>query len=324
MFAWRHQRTARDLLRHARYRERPPLRILIAGATGLVGSQLAAYLSTAGHDVWSLVRRHSAHPDREIAWNPARGDLSPAALEGFDAIVHLGGANIAGGRWTAARKHEIRQSRVESTTLLAKTIAGLSRRPRVFFVASAIGYYGSRGDEPLNESSPPGDGFLPEVCVAWERSADTAREAGVRTVHGRIGIVLTPQGGALPPMLRPMRLGVGGPIAGGRQYMSWISLDDLLGAIEFCLQSDSIAGPVNLTAPQPATNRELTQALGRVLRRPSLLPVPAFAIRALFGEMGQRLIIEGNRVIPSVLQRSGFSFEVADLESALRWELGEG
>lgn len=319
-FTWRHRRTRIDLTRHECAPIRS-LRIVLAGGSGLVGRALRAFLTTGGHEVFSLVRR--APRSGEIAWNPASGTIDSAALEGFDAIIHLGGEGIADRSWTPERKEAIRASRVGSTDLLAQSMARLSRPPRVFLCASAVGFYGDRGDEVLNEESPPGAGFLPDVCRAWETAAEPARRAGIRVVNLRIGIVLTPRGGALAAMLRPVRLGLGGVVGSGRQYLSWIGLDDLLGAIHFALGDARIEGPLNCTAPEPLTNREFTRVLGRVLRRPTILPVPSAAIRTLLGEMGDTLLLRGARVLPQKLSSGGFSFLTPNLDSALRWELGQ-
>lgn len=320
LFTWRHRRTTRDVLRHQPYLDRGPQRIVIAGASGLVGGALANFLTTGGHEVRRLVRGSTRAPD-EVSWDPATGNIDAGALENCDAIIHLGGASIA-KRFTPAHKKAVRDSRVESTTLLARTIANLHRKPRVFVCASAVGFYGNRDDELLTEESTAGEGFLPAVCREWERATSAASESGVRTVNVRIGIVLTPLGGALAQMLPPLRLGVGGMLGTGRQYMSWIGLDDLIGIIHFALFEESLFGAVNATGPQPATNREFTRALGRVLCRPTVLPVPAAAIRLLLGEMGETLLLGGSRAIPSKLERAGFRFLCPTLEETLRWELG--
>lgn len=301
---------------------RGPLRIAIAGASGLVGAALSDRLAKEGHAVIRLVRRTPAADASDIFWDPAKGQLDPAALDGVHALINLSGENIAGGRWTAARKHAIRISRVSATRLLSETLAKLARPPRVFVSASATGYYGDRGAEELTESSPPGTGFLSEVCIEWERAAQPAADAGIRVVNLRIGLVLTPRGGALAKMLTPFRLGLGGVVGAGRHYMSWIGLTDLLHVIQFALVAETLSGPVNAVAPRPVTNREFTQTLGRVLRRPTLIPAPALLVRAALGEMGQRLLLEGNRVLPARLLSTGFEFATPELDSALRTELG--
>ena len=322
VFVWRHQRTARDLARHALHESRPRMRIAVGGASGLVGTQLCAFLTGGGHAVQSLVRGRSGKiAVDEIAWNPERREIDAAALEGQEAVVHLGGVSIA-KRFSDAHKEAIRKSRVESTALLAGTLAKLKKPPRVLLVASAIGYYGDRGDEILDESSSAGNGFLPDVCRAWEQAADAARAAGIRVVHLRLGIVLSAAGGALASMLPPFRAGVGGRVGDGRQPMSWIALDDVIGAIHHALMDDSLAGPLNLTAPQPVTNAEFTAALGRAIRRPTLLPLPTIAVKVLLGEMGQVLLLGGCRAMPAVLTQSGFRFLCPTIDDALRWELG--
>ena len=237
--------------------------------------------------------------------------------------MNLAGESIAARRWTGSVKERIRRSRVDGTRLLAETLGRLTRRPQALVSASAVGYYGHRGDEPLTEESPPGSGFLAEVCREWEAAADPARAAGIRVVHPRLGVVLAGQGGALPRMALPFRLGVGGVIGSGRQYWSWIEVGDLVRAIELCLALDTLAGPVNAVAPIPVTNREFTRALGRVLRRPTLVPLPAAAVRLLLGEMGRALLLDSARVLPRRLERAGFRFRHPDLEAALRAALAD-
>jgi uncharacterized protein len=253
-----------------------------------------------------------------ISWDPDAGTIDAAALEGVDAVVHLAGESIAALRWTRSVKERIRRSRVDGTRLLAETLGRLTRRPQVLVSASAVGYYGDRGDELLTEESPPGSGFLAEVCREWEAAADPARAAGIRVVHPRLGVVLAGQGGALPRMAIPFRLGVGGVIGSGRQYWSWIEVADLARAIELCLALDTLSGPVNTVAPTPVTNREFTRGLGRVLGRPTLVPLPALAVRLLLGEMGGALLLDSARSLPRRLARAGFRFRHPDLESALR------
>jgi uncharacterized protein (TIGR01777 family) len=293
------------------------MRILISGASGLIGSALRKRLSSEGDAVSVLVRRAPA--TLEVQWTPGR-PLEPAKLAGFDAVVHLAGKGIA-GRWTAQFKREVRESRVEGTQTLATAAAESYRRtgmPRAFLAASAIGYYGNRGDELLTESSAPGTGFLAETCVAWEAAADPARAAGMRVVHLRIGVVLAGKGGALPPLLPPFRLGLGGRIGDGRQWWSWVSLEDVVGAFVFGLRKDAIIGPANVVSPNPARVAEFARALGEVLHRPAVFPLPAFAVRALLGEMGQGLLLDSARVQPSRLQSAGYEFACPDLHRALR------
>lgn len=298
----------------------PPLHIAVTGATGFIGSALVPYLTAQGHHVTRLVRRSASGPD-EIPWDPSRGALEAGRLEGMDAVINLAGENIAAGRWTPAQKEKIRRSRIDGTRLLSETLAGLANKPKVMVSASAIGYYGSRDDDEVDEDTPPGDGFLPDVCQAWEAAASPAAAADIRVVHLRTGIVLHPAGGALEKMLLPFRLGAGGNIGSGRQWMSWIARTDLLRAYEFAVIHDALAGPVNAVAPTPETNAGFTKVLGRVLKRPTILPLPAFMIKLLFGEMGERLLLEGCRVRPLRLTAAGFQFLHPDLESALRHEL---
>ena len=296
----------------------PRLRVAVTGATGLVGSALVPALRAAGHRVDRVSRRPPAAGSTDIQWDPGRGRLDPRALEGVDAVVNLAGESIAARRWTGSVKERIRRSRVDGTRLLAGTLGRLTRRPQVLVSASAVGYYGSRGEAPLTEESPPGSGFLAEVCREWEAAADPARAAGIRVVHPRLGVVLAGQGGALPRMALPFRLGVGGVIGSGRQYWSWIEVSDLVRAIELSLALDTLAGPVNTVAPSPVTNREFTRVLGRVLRRPTLVPLPAPAVRLLLGEMGQALLLDSARVLPQRLERAGLRFRHPGLETALR------
>src|SRR5208282_2152967 len=328
-FAYRHRIAAQDVDAHRRW-SATPLRILVSGASGLVGSALVPYLTAGGHTVVRLERAgHAAAPSpglptESIAWDPSAGGIaSAAALEGFDAVIHLAGENIAGGRWTAAKKSRIRESRVQGTKLLAESLARLgSGRPRVLVAASAIGYYGDRGDENLVESSPRGTGFLPEVCAAWEAAAAPARAAGIRTVNLRIGVVLSPSGGALGQMLLPFRLGAGGVIGEGRQWMSWIALDDVLDTILHAIADASLSGPVNAVAPHPVTNEEWTNLLGRILGRPTLVPMPALAARAAFGQMADELLLASTRVLPERLLASRHPFRFLEAEPALRHLLG--
>ncbi|HEY9722240.1 MAG TPA: TIGR01777 family oxidoreductase [Oscillatoriaceae cyanobacterium] len=318
--AFRHRRTRVDLERHARFAARGPRRVLVTGASGLVGSALVSYLSTAGHEVVRLVRR-AAGPG-EIAWNPERGELEPRRLEGFDAVVHLAGESIAAGRWSVERKARILESRALGTALLARALAECERPPEVLIAASAIGIYGDRPAEPVDEDSPSGDGFLPDVCRRWEAATEPARAAGIRVVNLRLGVVLSPKGGALSKLLPPFQLGLGGPIGDGRQGMSWIALDDVLGAVEHAIFTPALVGPVNATAPMPESNAAFARDLGTVLGRPAFMPLPAPIIEAAFGEMGRALLLEGARVLPTRLLASGFVFTCPSLPQALRSELG--
>jgi len=291
------------------------LHVAVSGASGLIGTMLGRTLSSRGHRVTALVRREPK--PGEIRWDPAGTGLDPEALRGVEAVVHLAGENIAGGRWTAARKQLLLESRRTGTRLLAEAVARATNGPRVMLSASAIGYYGDRGDEPLTETSPPGVGFLPEVAVAWEKGLEPAKAAGVRTVSLRTGLLLTPDGGLLQRMLPPFRLGVGGPLGSGRQWMSWIAAEDLMAMFLHALGRDDIRGPVNAVAPEPVRNADFTRTIGRVLHRPAVIPVPAFLLRLAFGEMADGAILASARVVPAVLRASGFQFKYPKLEGAL-------
>jgi uncharacterized protein (TIGR01777 family) len=322
MFRYRHETTRNDLERHAAFRERSPMKILISGASGFIASALIPFLTTGGHEVVKLVR--SKPGAGEIAWDPARGRLDAAAIEGFDAVIHLAGESIAEGKWTPEKKIRIRESRIKGTTLLSDTLAKLSRKPKVFVSASAVGYYGHREEEILPESIMPGMDYLSRVCREWENAADSAAEAGIRVVHPRIGIVLSPKGGALGKMLTPFNLGVGGKLGDGTQYMSWVAMDDAIGAIIYALENETVKGPVNVVSPNPVTNAQFTETLGKVLGRPTVLSVPAFALRFMFGEFADAALLISQRVEPKVLKDSGYKFLYPDLEGALRHVLGKG
>ncbi len=298
-----------------------PLRIAITGASGLVGSALVPFLIGRGHDVHRLVRSAPGR-EKEIAWDPASGKLDADDLEGFDGIIHLAGEPIA-ERWTAARKARIRDSRIGGTRLLAETIATLQRKPRVLLSGSAIGIYGSRGDEWLDESSSPGtDDFLARVAQDWEAAAAPAAAAGVRVIHPRLGVVLSPEGGALEKLLSVFRLGAGGKIGNGDQWLSWIARDDTVAALHFLLRDDDIRGPVNIVAPNPETNAHFSKILGHVISRPALATVPAIAVRLMLGsEMANATVLASQRVRPKALDEYGFRFGYPHLEQALRHEL---
>ncbi len=291
-------------------------RIAITGASGLVGRRLCEVLRADGHEVVRLVRRAPAGPD-EVLWDPARSQLDPAALEGTDALVHLSGESIASGRWSPARKRRILESRTVTTRLVASTLARLASKPALV-AASAIGYYGDRGGEWLDETSRPGHGFLPEVCVEWERACAAAREAGLRVVNVRIGVVLDPSGGALRAMLVPFRFGLGGRLGSGSQYVSWITLDDVVGVLRHCALSPTVSGPVNAVAPAPVTNSEFTQAIARALGLPALLRVPASVLRLALGKAADELLLGGARVSSCKLERSGYVFGDREIEQALK------
>ncbi len=292
--------------------------VAVSGATGLVGSAVVAALGRSGYRVKRLVRRPPRDPAQEIFWSVTDKQIDEAALAGVEAVVHLAGENISEGRWTDAKKRRIRDSRVEGTRLLAEAIARLKVPPRVFASASAIGYYGNRGDAVMDESSALGEGFLAEVCRDWEAATQPARDAGVRVANLRIGVVISREGGPLARMLPPFKLGLGGVIGSGAQYLSWIDLEDLVAAILHVLATESLSGPVNLVAPQPVTNREFTKALGKMLYRPTVLPLPAFAARLAFGEVADELLLSSTRVEPRRLLETGFQFRYPSLESALR------
>jgi uncharacterized protein (TIGR01777 family) len=295
--------------------------IAITGSTGLIGSALAEELRAGGHTVRRLVRSERHRRPGDALWDPAAGRLDPHALDGIDAVVHLAGEPIA-QRWTTEAKRRIRESRVRGTELLARTIASLARPPRVLVSGSALGIYGDRGDEELDEASAVGQDFLAAVATAWEAAAEPAARAGVRVVKIRTGLVLSPRGGALAKLLVPFRLGVGGRVGSGRQWVSWIGLDDAVGAIIYALGTEALVGPVNLAAPAPVTNAELTETLARVLRRPAIVPVPAFVMRLVFGEMGEATLLASQRMRPRRLLESGYRFRYPTLEAALRHELG--
>ena len=293
------------------------MKVAVSGATGLIGGALAARLIREGHDVVPLVRRPVSTGEPAIAWDPARGTIDRNALEGCDAVVNLAGESVF-GRWSAEKKRRIRESRVNGTRLVSEAIARLSRPPRVLLAASAIGYYGDRGATELTEESSPGDDFLAEVARDWEAGTGPAAQAGVRVVNTRFGIVLTPAGGLLGSLLPPFRLGLGGPIGSGTQYVSWIALGDVLDVLLFLIATDSISGPVNVTAPHPLPNLEFVRTLGRVLRRPSVIPVPGFALQVILGQEAAAMMVGGQRVLPARLVAAGYRFHHADLEPALR------
>lgn len=288
--------------------------IAVSGSSGMIGSALRAELVRLGHQPVRLVRRSPGA--NEIQWDPAKGTLDAASLEGMDAVVHLAGAGIGDRRWNEAYKRELADSRVKPTTLLADALASLDRPPAVFLSASAIGYYGDRGDQALTEDSPPGEGFLPDLVTGWEAATSSAAAAGIRTVTMRTGVVYSKAGGALPKLLPLFKFGLGGPMGNGRQYVSWISLDDEVRAIVHLLSTD-LSGAVNLTAPNPVTNKEQAVALGKALNRPAFLPVPAFGPRLLLGgEMANALLFDSARVLPARLSASGFEFTHKTIDEA--------
>lgn len=300
------------------------MKILVSGSHGLVGKALMKSLTDDGHEVIRLVRHEPIFGAPEIWWNPGQGRIDVAHLEGLEVVVHLAGESIASGRWTDQKKREILESRVKGTLLLSESLAGLSRPPSVFLCASAIGYYGDRGDELLNEQSAPGNDFLAKVCIEWEGATTAAVEKGIRTVHTRFGIILDDAGGALAKMLTPFRLGIGGKVGSGKQWMSWVAVEDVVSALKFLMGETSTNGPVNFVSPNPVTNAEFTKTLGRVLSRPTLFPIPEFGARLAFGEMADALLLSSQRVEPSVLKSKGFEFRWTTLEAALRHILGHG
>ena len=295
-------------------------RILVSGVSGPIGAALLPFLKTREYDVVRLVRG-PAQGGEQISWDPAK-PIAPKSVSGFDAVIHLAGESIV-GRWTAAKKAKIRDSRVMGTRHLAQALAQASVKPQVFVCSSAIGYYGDRGEEVLNEQSAPGTGFLSEVCREWEASTQPAADAGIRTVQIRTGVVLSPKGGALGKMLTPFKMGVGGRIGIGRQWMSWIDVQDMIGAIHHILKTDLLQGPVNMVAPQSVTNAEFTKTLASVLSRPAIFPMPALAVKLAFGEMGETVLLGSQHVEPARLISSGYPFRFQDLQACLKHLLGK-
>jgi uncharacterized protein (TIGR01777 family) len=303
------------------------MKVIVTGSTGLVGRALIRSLLADGHEVTRLVRGDSqgfsAPGTAAVHWDPERGEIDAQALEGHDAAVHLAGESVAEGRWDDEKKRRIRESRVKGTTLLAGALAGLSAKPGVLVSASATGFYGSRGAEILREESASGTDFLSEVCREWEKGTLQASQAGIRVVHLRIGVVLSGEGGALQKMLTPFKLGVGGKLGSGSQYMNWITLEDLVGVIRRAVEDESLRGPVNAVAPQQVTNEEFTKAIGHALGRPTLFTMPAFAARLAFGEMADALLLASTRVEPARLKEAGYEFKHPEIEGALRSVLGK-
>ena len=296
------------------------MKIVVSGATGLIGSALVEALTSGDHEVVPLVRRRPAAGEHAVAWDPERGSIDRAGLEGGDAVIHLAGENVF-GRWSPAKKHRIRDSRVLGTRLLTDALASLARPPATLLAASAIGYYGDRGEEELSEQSAPGEDFLAHVSRDWETATAPATRAGIRVVNMRFGVVLTTRDGALAKMLPAFRLGLGGPIGSGNQYVSWIALPDAINAILHVLTHADLFGPVNMTAPHPVSSREFAKTLGKVLGRPAVVTVPAFALRMAFGADGAAMLQSGQRVLPARLLASGFTFSLEALEPTLRYLL---
>jgi uncharacterized protein (TIGR01777 family) len=294
------------------------MKIIVTGASGLVGEQLVPALKNQGHEVVRLVRDQRKTGPGLAFWDPKSGIIDAAALVGCEAAINLAGESIAAGRWNERRKRSIHESRIETTTTIAKAFATLEPRPKLLINASAIGYYGRRGDEWLDEASTTGSGdFLSSVCRAWEAATEPAHLAGIRVVMSRFGVILSKQGGALAKMITPFKLGLGGVVGTGRQYMSWIAIDDVVGAILHSVRQTELRGPVNVVAPQPVTNAEFTKTLGRVIARPTIFPLPAFAAKLVFGQMGEELLLSGQRVKPGKLIEAGYQFQFPELEAAL-------
>jgi len=294
------------------------MKILITGASGMIGSELRKLLRLKGHELLLASRRDPDKPD-QIKWTVEDGFAEPKKLEGLDAVIHLAGESISGGlRWSEEKKRAIRDSRVLGTRNVVDTLRNLESKPRVFISGSAIGFYGDRGDEVLTESSGPGDTFLADVSKEWEAESLRANELGIRTVLLRTGIVLTKEGGALGTMLTPFKMGVGGVVGSGKQWMSWISIDDEIGIIDFALENETVEGPINVVAPNPVTNDEFTKSLGAVIHRPTILPLPEFAVNLIFGEMGDALLLASTRVIPEKSQQLGYKFKYPQLDEALK------
>lgn len=299
------------------------MKVLITGSSGLIGSALIPVLASQGYQVVRLVRRKIDREEGVASWDPEAGKLDPGVFEGVHAVVNLAGENIGTARWTPELKARLRESRVRGTRLLSETLAGLAHPPEALVSASAIGYYGSRGEESLSEDKPPGKGFLADVCVAWEAATEPARQRGVRVVNLRIGMVLSGKGGALEPMVSAFRKGVGGKLGDGKQFLGWITMEDLTSVILRMIRDNAFVGPVNAVTPNPARNEEFTRTLGKVLGRPTLLSMPAFAVRLAFGEMADALLLASARVEPARLLAAGFTFQYPELESALHHILGK-
>jgi len=292
------------------------MKVAITGASGLVGTELTKQLTQDGHDVVAITRGGGG--DGKIHWNPSEGQLDCASLEGFVAVVHLAGENIAKGRWNVAKKQRILESRTKSTELLSRTLAGLNQKPKVLVSASAIGFYGDQRPETVDESAGRGTGFLADVCDDWEKATKAAVDAEIRTVNMRIGVVLSKHGGALQAMLFPFKMGGGGIVGSGNQVWSWVSIHDVVGAIQHAINDESIRGPINATSPNASTNKEFTKALGHVLGRPTIIPMPAFLAKILLGEMAEALLLSSSRVLPKKLLDTGYQFQHEDLEATLR------
>lgn len=327
LFNYRMQVISNDIKRHYKYKDKNTMKILISGASGLVGDALVKFFSSAGHQVLRLVRHETTKAD-EIAWFPPKssddeGYIDLNALEGVDAVIHLAGENIASGRWTEAQKKKIYDSRILGTNFLVDQLLKLKQAPKVFLSASAIGFYGHSDDKVFNEQSASGSGFLADTCLEWEKAAQRAEEKGIRVVSARLGIVLDPKAGALAKMLPLFSLGGGGILGSGKQFMSWIALDDVIGAMHHCIMNEAVRGPVNLVSPEVVTNAEFTKILAKVLARPAIFPAPAFALRLVLGEMADALLLSSTKVEPKVLENTGYEYSFSNLEAALRHMLGK-
>lgn len=320
-FNYRFRVMQNDIAIHQKYQAVGSLKILITGSSGLVGSALYDFLSSGGHQVTKLVRQQA--DEGEIYWQPSTGQINPDDLEGFDAVIHLAGENIANKRWTKSQKEKIKSSRVNGTRLLAQALCECKNPPKVFLTASAMGFYGDRGNELCDETSEAGEGFLAETCQEWEAAAKLVESKGIRAVQTRFSIILDPRGGALNKMLPIFKLGGGGILGNGKQWMSWIALDDVIAAIFHCIATETISGPVNFATPNPVTNKEFTKVIGQVLSRPTILPAPSFGLKLALGEMAEALLLASTKVMPGVLQDTGYDFIFPDLESALRHMLGK-
>ncbi len=297
------------------------MKILVSGSTGLIGSALVSFLRSQGYEVARLMRERSVRDEQTVYWDIPSGTVETGKLEGLDAVVHLTGVNLGAGRWTVKKKTAFHESRVKATRVLSDAIAGLERPPGVFVSASAVGYYGNRGNEVLYEDSPSGTGFLADLCRQWEDATKPAAAKGIRVVTTRMGVVLSLRGGALAKLLPIFRLGIGGTVGSGDQYMSWIGIDDLVLAFHLCLINENVDGPVNMVAPNPVTNAEFTRTLARVCRRPAVFPVPVWLLKILFGEMAEETLLSSARVLPGKLHDSGFTFRFPELHEALEYVL---
>jgi len=322
LFQFRYRRLFTDLERHTQYSTFPRLTVAITGSSGLIGSNLANFLTTGGHKVIRLVRDRNALGEGRIYWNPREGEIDLEGLASADAVVNLAGVSIADRRWTAARKRSIRDSRIQSTSVLSSALGRLRNGPKVLISGSAVGYYGDSPQLHIEESTRQGSGFLAEVCGDWEQATEPADRAGLRVAHIRTGVVLSGAGGALHRMRLPFLMGLGGRLGSGEQFLSWIDIDDLVGAIHHILMSSDLEGTINVTAPYPVTNSTFTSTLGSVLRRPTMIPIPKYAITTIFGEMGREALLEGQHVFPQKLTASGFRFFYEKPEQSLRFQLG--